>query len=75
MILCSEFLTMKRRHITDPFFSLVEIYKKKTQNNSPLHLPLTLYLKTLTHGQRDKGNVELVMKQKKRLNMYSENED
>ena len=38
---------MKRRHITNPLFSLVEI-KKKSQNNSPLHLPFNLHLKTPT---------------------------
>ena len=43
---------MKRCHVTNPLFSLVEIYKKK-QNNSPLHLPLTLHLKTPTLGKRD----------------------
>ena len=39
---------MKRRLTTNPLFSLVEIYEKKSQNNLPLHLPLILHLKTPT---------------------------
>ena len=29
---------MKRRHITNPLFSLAEIYEKIKRNNSPFHL-------------------------------------
>ena len=37
---------MKRRHITNPLFSLVEFYEINSQKNSPLYLHLTLYLKS-----------------------------
>ena len=43
-----EFLTNKKAQRS--LFSLVKIYEKKSQNNSPLHLPLTLHLKTPTQG-------------------------
>ena len=47
-IFLRNFWPIKRGHVTNLLFSLVEIYEKMQQNSSPLHLPLTLHLKAPT---------------------------